>query len=132
MKHVLMFAANDGNGNGGGGGSGDDDFENPAELRDCALRLGNILVWHAKNTPLSVWKKGSKADLSWPSKLLHTLYNNRPKRPATAQDMVKLARLLRRMRGYDPAPELLAEFCDDPDWHIFELANNIGDDDGEI
>ena len=129
MKHVLMFAANDGNGgDGGGGGSGGDDFEDAARLRDWALRLGNILVWHARHTPLSTWKHGSKPDLSWPSKLLHTLYNNRPKRPATAKEMVKLAELMRRMCGHDPTPERLADFCDDPDWHIFELANYIGDE----
>ncbi len=125
-RRILMFAANDGNGGGGNGGSGDDDPQSAAELRDWAMRLGNILLWHARHTPLSTWEKGSKPDLSWPCKLLHTLYNNRPKRPATAKEMVELAELLRRMCGHDPTPERLAEFCNDPDWHIFEIQNHIG------
>lgn len=123
MKHVLMFAADDGGSGGSGGGSGgnDDDFENAAELRDKAARLGRILTWHAENSPLSTWAAAIYSDLPWPGNLLHALHEHRPKRPATAAETAELARLYKiRTRNVAP-PDLFRMLASDPDWHMFEL-----------
>ncbi len=127
MKHVLMFAADDG-GSGGSGGGGSDDFENAAELRDKVRRLAAMLSWHVENTPLATWRKTlsvtNSYNLEGHSALLHTLYNNRPKRQATLADISELASLLVKQRREAPT-EMLQMLATDPDWHIFQLRLDV-------
>ena len=123
MKHILFFAANDGDSGGSGGGSrgDDDDFEEASQLRAKAARLGRILTWHAENSPISTWAAAKYSNLPWPGNLLHALHKHRPKRPATAAETAEIARLYKiRTRGAVP-PDLFRLLASDPDWHMFEL-----------
>ena len=121
MKHILLFAANDGDSGGGSSGGGGDSFEDAAELRDRAKKMAAKLAWHVENTPLATWRKAIPANnLRGHCALLHALHDNRPKRPASPAETAEIARLLVKMMREAPA-DLLQLLATDPDWHIFQL-----------
>lgn len=120
MKHVLMFAASEGD---GGGGSGGDDFDAAVRLRGKALRLGKILIWHVEHSSLAVWIAAAKlCDLEWPFNVLHALHKYRPKRQATSVESAEIARRYKARTRGEPHPNIFRLLANDPDWHLFELS----------
>lgn len=125
MKHILLFAANDGDSGGGGPGGDGDAFGGAADLRDRASKMAAMLAWHVENTPLETWRKAIPANnLNCNCALLHVLHDNRPKRPASPAETAEIARLLKKMMRV-AHPDTLAWLSTDPDWHIFQLRLNF-------
>ncbi|MEZ5617200.1 MAG: hypothetical protein R3E40_02810 [Rhodocyclaceae bacterium] len=93
------------------------------KLRAGVERLGRMLLWHAQNTSANVWSEAAAE--SWtlatisPCKFLHWLYQHRPKREPTAEELTAIMELL---RGHTLSEEVFTAIVTDPDWAIFELS----------
>lgn len=91
-------------------------------LRAGIERLGHTLIWHAQNTPGSVWAKAANeftVRALWPGNFLHWMSENRPKREPTAEELAAIMELL---RGHTLLEETFARIITDPDWTIFQLS----------
>lgn len=96
--------------------------ENGERLRTALERLGRVLIWHAQNTPGSVWAEAARSYTArdiWPANLLHWLNLNRPKREPTKAELAAIMELL---RGHTLLEETFARIISDPDWTIFQLS----------
>jgi len=106
------------------------ELEAAVRLRESSSRIGQTLIWHCQNTPLETWQAaidaGGKLDRQ--GGLLHTLYNHRPKRAPTAQELAEIARGLEAMRG-NVSLYWLQRIAADPEWAIFNLSQAVEQDD---
>lgn len=98
------------------------DMSEAIRLRDSANSLGRGLAWHCNNSPMEAWQAAAVAGckLDGQAKLFHTLYNARPKREPTAQEVAAIAQGLEAMFGYVPL-DRLKEIAADPDFALFNL-----------
>lgn len=98
------------------------DMSEAIRLRESVSRIGRTLIWHCQNTPLEAWQAAADAGckLDRQGNLFHALYNARPKREPTAQEVAAIAKRLEGMFGYVPLHRL-AEIATDPDWALFSL-----------